>query len=138
MAAKGSIEALTARLNAIPEKVREAVKPALATSGTELADRMQVLAPKETGALAASINVTLPGGTTPAYSQPGGSRVAAENEVIVTAGDSKVRYAHLQEYGTAEAPAQPFFWPAFRLTRKRAEDRIKRAIRKAVRDEFSS
>lgn len=135
MARKGSIEALTARLNAIPENVRKAVQPALVKSGAELAARMKALAPEETGQLKASIAVTLPGQTTPPYSQPGGSRVAGENQVLVTVGNDFVRYPHLVEYGTADAPAQPFFWPAFRLTRKRIENRIKRAIRLAVRNE---
>lgn len=136
MPRQGSIEALTARLNAIPKAVREAVQPALVKSGEELQSRMQTLAPKDTGALAASIAITLPGESTPPYSQPGGSTVAAENEVLVTAGNAKVRYAHLVEYGTAHSHAEPYFWPAFRLTRKRIEDRLKRAIRQAVRDEF--
>jgi HK97 gp10 family phage protein len=137
MPKQGSIEALRARFAAIPEAVRDAVQPALVKSAEELQARMRLLAPKDTGALANSIAVTLPGESTPPYSQPGGSRTAGETEVIVTAGNSAVRYAHLQEYGTADAPARPFFWPAFRLTRKRIENRIKRAIAKAVKDEFA-
>lgn len=125
---------LKRRLAAIPKQVREAVKPALATSGRELSATMQHLAPEDTGALRDSITVTMPGEATPAYSQPGGSRVAGELEVLVTAGNEEVRYPHLVEYGTADAAAQPFFWPAFRLKRKRLSSRIKRAIRKAVKD----
>lgn len=116
--------------------VKEAVVPALITSGNELAERMKHLAPKRTGALADSIAVTPPGGTTPAYSQPGGSRVASENQVLVTAGDDAVRYPHLVEYGTSHAPAQPYFWPAYRLSKKRITNRVKRAIGKAVRDKW--
>ncbi len=95
---------------------------------------MKQLAPVESGALRDSIAVTGPGETTPSYSQPGGSQVAAENQVLVTAGNTAVRYAHLQEYGTAHAPAQPFFWPAYRLFKKRLAGRIKRSISKAVRE----
>lgn len=124
---------LKKRLAAIPRAVKEAVVPALMTSGNELADRMKHLAPEDTGALRDSITVTPPGGTTPPYSQPGGSRTAGETEVLVTAGNSEVRYPHLVKYGTAEAEAQPYFWPAYRLTKKRAANRIKRAVRKAVR-----
>ncbi len=121
---------------AIPQAVREAVRPALIKSGDELADAMRHLAPEDTGALKESIAVTPPGGTTPAYSQPGGSRLAGETEVLVTVGDHEVRYAHLVEYGTAEAGAQPYFWPAFRLMRKKLQSRIKRAIGKAVREKW--
>jgi HK97 gp10 family phage protein len=129
-----SLETLLKRLESIPENVREAVKPALIKSGEELSERMKLLAPVDTGALQESIAVTLPGESTPPYSQPGGSRVAKENEVIVTAGNEKVRYAHLLEYGTTAAPAHPYFWPAYRLTRERIKRRLSRAISKAVKD----
>jgi HK97 gp10 family phage protein len=127
-------ERLARRLNAIPSAVKKAVQPALIKSGEELAAAMRSLAPEDTGALKKSITVTPPGHATPAHSQPGGSRVAGENEVLVTAGNDRVRYAHLVEYGTAKAKAHPYFWPAFRLLRKRIQNRTKRAIGKAVRE----
>lgn len=113
---------------------RNTINKALESSAKELATAQRHLAPEDTGALKDSVAVTLPGHSTPPYSQPGGSRVAGDNEVIVTAGNSDVRYAHLVEYGTADTPAQPFFWPALRLLRKRLQQRIDRAGRKAVRD----
>lgn len=122
------------RMAAIPKAVREAVQPALAKSGQDLATMQRVLAPRDTGDLQKSIAVTLPGETTPPYSQPGGSRTAKENEVLVTVGNDEVRYAHLVEYGTANAPAQPYFWPGFRLMKKKLANRIKRAISKAVKE----
>jgi HK97 gp10 family phage protein len=128
---------LAKRLAAIPKAVKEAVHPALIKSGEELAARMKALAPVDTGKLRDSIVATPPGQATPPYSQPGGSTVAGENQVLVTAGDTGVRYPHLVEYGTTNAPAQPFFWPAYRLSKKRIQNRVKRAIGKAVRTEWS-
>jgi len=125
---------LQKRFEAIPKRVREAVQPALIQSGDELVGRMRALAPEDSGDLKRSIVATPPGQATPAYSQPGGSRVAAENQVLVTAGNAKVRYPHLVEYGAAHAPAQPYFWPAYRLTRKRIANRVKRAMRKAIKE----
>ncbi len=115
---------------------REAILPALLKSGNELAQAQRMLAEtsRDTGALIGSIAVTPPGHSTPPYSLPRGSRVADETEVFVTAGNSDVRYAHLVEFGTAKAEAQPFFWPALRLLRKRLQTRIDRAGRKAVKD----
>jgi len=136
VAKSAQLARLQKRLHAIPKAVKEAVEPALKKSGEEMAAGMKALAPVDTGALRDSIAVTMPGQSTPAYSQPGGSRIAGENEVLVTVGDHEVRYPHLVEYGTADAPAQPFFWPAFRLNRQRAANRIKRAVAKAVRDEW--
>jgi HK97 gp10 family phage protein len=122
------------RLNAIPRAVKQAVAPALITAGRDLSVTMRLLAPVDSGDLRDSIHVTAPGETTPPYSQPGGSTKARENQVLVTAGNDDVRYPHLVEYGTAEAPAQPFFWPAYRLQKKKLSNRIKRAIRKAVKE----
>ncbi|MEW4399622.1 HK97-gp10 family putative phage morphogenesis protein [Agrobacterium tumefaciens] len=113
---------------------RDAVLKALATSAESIASTQRALAPEDTGALKDSITVTLPGQSTPPYSQPGGNRVAGDNEVIITVGDTDTRYPHLVEYGTSKTDAQPFFWPGFRLQRKRAQQRIDRAGRKALRD----
>ena len=117
--------------------MKAAVQPALIKSGDELVARMQTLAPVRSGALKASIEATYPGQATPAYSQPGGSRVAKENEVLVTAGNAEVRYPHLVEYGTSHSPAKPFFWPAYRLTKQRIKNRLKRAVSKAVRENWT-
>jgi HK97 gp10 family phage protein len=129
----GGLSRFQNRMRAIPAAAREAVKPALLKSANEVADMQRRLAPEDTGELRESIHVTAPGQSTPPYSQPGGSRVAGELEAIVTAGDHTVRYAHLVEHGTTKAPAQPFFWPGFRLTRKRAATRIKGAVSRAVK-----
>jgi HK97 gp10 family phage protein len=130
------IDRLNKRLAAVPKAVREAVQPALQKSGQELVDAMRQLAQpsRDTGALIDSITMTPGGQQTPAYSQPGGSQTVPENAVYVTAGNTDVRYPHLVEYGTSKAAARPFFWPAFRLLRKRIGNRTKRAIGKAVRE----
>lgn len=132
------LDRLRARLEAIPKAVREAVQPALIASATELTERMKDLAPRDTGALVDSIAFTPAGQSTPPYSQPGGSDIVPENAVRITVGNEHVRYAHLVEYGTAESHAQPFFWPAFRLTRTRIKNRITRAIGKAVREKWDT
>lgn len=136
MAQSAQLARLNRRMRAIPVAVKQAVEPALRQSGIELVETMRALAPEDTGALKESIKYTMPGNSTPPYSQPGGSRVAAENQVLVTAGGEEVRYPHLVEYGTADTTAQPFFWPAYRLKKKKLANRIKRSIAKAVRQEF--
>lgn len=115
---------------------REAMKPVLVKQAGRFADTAKHLAEtsRDTGALINSITVTPPGHVTPPYSQPGGSHVAGEFEAVVTAGNSDVRYPHLVEYGTSKTNAQPFWWPALRLTRKTIQNAINRAGRKAIRD----
>lgn len=133
------VKRLMARLEGIPAAIRQDIKPALIKSADELADMQRHLAEssRDTGALIDSIEVTAPGETTPAYSQPGGSRTAHELEAIVTVGNHAVRYPHLVEYGTADAPAQPYFWPAVRTLQRRIRNRLNRAARKAIRDYWS-
>lgn len=134
----GGLERMNRRFAAVLRNVKEVVQPALVKGAEEIAATQRQLAPEDTGALKDSITVTPPGGTTPPYSQPGGSRTAKDGEALVTVGGTDVRYPHLVEYGTSETPAQPFFWPGFRLKRKRAQDRIKRSISKAVRTGWNS
>ncbi|WP_029042567.1 HK97-gp10 family putative phage morphogenesis protein [Cucumibacter marinus] len=142
MAKDGGISRLQKRFAALPRAVREGVRPALLKSGNEMADTMRQIAPDDPATdapdLKSSIEVTGPGEQTPAYSQPGGSLTVPEFGVAVTVGNADVRYPHLVEYGTTKAPAQPFFWPTVRLLRKRVTNRMKRAVGKAVRDNWGS
>jgi HK97 gp10 family phage protein len=139
MAYSGQSERLRKRLEAIPKAVRVALQPALRANGQELTDAMKALAApsRDTGALIDSIAFTTAGNRTPAYSEPGGSRMVPENAVVVTAGNTKVRYPHLVEYGTSHSKAEPFFWPAYRLLKKKLGGRIKRAASKAVRENWA-
>lgn len=139
MASK-QLQRLQRRFEAIPKAVRDAAKPGLAKAGQELVSAMKTLAEpsRDTGALIDSITLTTGGNTTPPYSEPGGSRVVPEYGVAVTAGNSKVRYAHLVEYGTRHSKAEPFFWPAYRLLKKKLKSEIRRSMSKAVRDYWKS
>jgi HK97 gp10 family phage protein len=115
-------EKLKARLAAIPLAVRQAVLPALMTSANELADRIRVLVPDLHGALKDSIKVTQ----------------VSETKVNVSEGGPEAPYALHVEYGTKHALAEPHFWPAYRLTKKRIQSRTKRAITKAVKENWGT
>lgn len=137
MSNNGLKETLAA-MERVKRLARTAIMPELEQAGRDVSVTMRVLAPRDTGALEDSIHVTYPGERTPPYSQPGGSRAARDTEVLITAGDTDVRYAHLVEYGTSEADAQPFFWPAWRLSRKKIRARIARRFRKALKDGWAA
>ncbi|WP_028030528.1 HK97-gp10 family putative phage morphogenesis protein [Gemmobacter nectariphilus] len=138
MANDGGLASFQRRMRAIPQAAREAVQPTLVREAEKIAATMRHLAPDDPATpapdLKSSIAVTGPGQSTPPYSQPGGAMVVPENAVAITAGNTDVRYPHLQEHGTSKHAAQPFFWPAFRLHRKKALAAIKRGIGKAVRE----
>lgn len=134
MADDGGLAKFQRRMAAVPVAARAAVQPALVKGAQEIAAIQRGLAPRDKGDLIDSIAVIGPGQRTPPYSQPGGAMVVPENMAAITVGSSDVRYPHLQEFGTSHHAAQPFFWPGFRLGRKRAMNRIKRAVGKAIRE----
>lgn len=121
MASNGLKETLAA-MDRVKQAAKEAAMERLIKGAEEVAELQRQLAPKDEGDLADSIAVTLPGQSTPPHSQPGGSRVAGENEVLVTAGNSGVRYPHHVEHGTVKMEARPFFFTGYRLL----ADKVKR------------
>ena len=137
MARDGGIKSFQRKMKAMPEAVSQAVGPAALKGAQDIADMVEHLAPEDTGDLVGSVAVTPGGQQTPPYSHPGGSYTVPEGAAAVTVGNSDVRYPHLQEYGTTKMAAQPFFWPAVRSMQKRATNRVKRAIAKAVKDEWA-
>lgn len=150
-------ERLLAKMKALPGEVRSAIKQALAEGADEITDMQKRLAPVSAtgshgnapGALRDSIVQTWGGGKVRYSSLAGNAGEAGDPDlsVRISAGNSKVRYAHLVEFGTAPhinagkfagtqnpgAAAQPFFFPAYRALRKRVKSRITRATNKAAK-----
>lgn len=125
-------------LQALPKEVRKEVRTGvLEAAGLVLGDQKE-LCPVLTGALRASGKVTPGDEDLPDYASLKGSRVAADPELaaIITFGNSAVRYAHLVEFGTQSARAQPFFYPGYRARRKDAQRRINKAARDGIKKGF--
>ena len=85
------------------------------------------------GDLKASIAVTGPGETTPAYAEGGGKRTAGPNQVLVTVGNEDMRHGHFLEFGTVKMEPQPAVLPAVRTVKPRHDRRVSRAIGDAVK-----
>ena len=110
---------LNRRIATIPASMRGAVQPALDKSAEELVGKIKHLAPIDEGDLRDS-----------AEARSGGHELAR----TVTVGDDVAYYARWVEFGTPTHTPQPYFFPAYRLLRKRLSNRIKRAVGKAVRE----
>jgi len=127
-------EKLKARLAAIPKAAKQAVAPAVEQAAEDLAKAMRELVHVRHGALRDSITVTPPGATTPS-----GNRTAGETQAFVTADAGHATYV---EFGHMEhgehVPAEPFFWPAYRLRKRALQRRIKRAVSAAVKAEWNA
>ncbi|MBX3494521.1 HK97-gp10 family putative phage morphogenesis protein [Chelatococcus sp.] len=138
---------LLAKLAALPPAVRSAIKQALAQGADEIVADAKRLAPKKTGKLRDSIKQTWGGGKERYASLSAGAKGDPDLTVVISAGNSAVRYAHLVEFGTSphinggmfagsEHPgteAQPFFFPAYRANRRKVRARISRATTKAAK-----
>lgn len=143
-------EQVLRKLAAIPPAVRSAAKQALAQSADEITEAIRAAAPQgKTGKLKRSIAQTWGGGAVRYSALKGNVGQAGDPDlsVVISAGNSEVRTAHLVEFGTAphingglfagtEHPgtrAQPFFYSTWRAKRRRARSRISRAVTKAIK-----
>jgi hypothetical protein len=129
-------ERLRRRMLALPQATKNEIRVAIRKKSDELVLMMKRLAPKDDGDLIEAIHWTP------------GARGADDPTMATTvrAGNKRVRYAHLVEFGSRPhvqggrfkgtmhpgyAP-QPFFFPAYRALRKRIRSAIRLATRRAI------
>lgn len=118
MAKVEGLEHLKKRLARLPQGIRARVRAALDKSADELVGIQQRLVPVDQGDLRDSLQ----------------KREGRHDlSVDVVAGNKKAFYAPFVEFGTAKAPAEPFFFPPYRAMRKRIKSRTSRAVRAAVK-----
>lgn len=134
MANSDQLARLNARMVAVPIAVKLAVLPALEKDADELIVRQRQLAPQDDGDLKNSIRKEAGEGGLSIKVVAGGDLTT---RAVRDGASATYDYAIAQEYGTAKMDPSPFFWPAFRLLRKRINNRIKRAIGAAVKAEWS-
>ncbi|WP_449044198.1 hypothetical protein [Paracoccus versutus] len=132
-------------VNGIPEvqamfrrkaaKVAAAAKVQSRVEGEKVASAMRYLAPREDGALLRSIRVEDASSVTTSRGERDylGVVVKAGDETTIVTNESGGRFqnAKLQEHGTKNMPANPYFNSAWRANRTRVRSAITRAVRKA-------
>jgi predicted RNA-binding protein YlqC (UPF0109 family) len=123
------IERFAAKLGRMPETVRNAIRDANIKTANEMLRRGKIIIPKSPHAphLAQSLTVSA-----------GDPRLL---EQVVSVGSEALEYAVPLEFGHKAAdgshvPAQPWFIPLTRVFRKKHKGRMRRAIRKALREAF--
>lgn len=138
---------LKRQLLQIPQSIKGPIRKALADSAEGMVGEMKFRAPVDEGDLRESIGWRFGDQAKVKYSQEFGARAGHELSVVVYAGNSKVRYAHLVEFGAAPhvaggqfqgaqhpgAPAKPFFFPTVRARKKAIKSKISRAANAAVK-----
>lgn len=132
-------------VNGIPEtkamfrrraaKVVEAAKAQARVQGEQVASAMRYLAPRDQRELLRSIRVEDATSRQTSQGETGfvGVVVKAGDETTIVTNRTGARFqnAKLQEHGTKNMPANPYFNPAWRANRTRVRAAITRAIRKA-------
>lgn len=131
-------------LKALPEEERAQIRRALQTSANHIVGTQKQLAPvlkephkkRRLGALRDSIVATPGNQDLPAYASVRGKAKTQDPSMtmIISAGNSEVRYAHLVENGTHKMMPQPYFRPGFRAHKAEAVREIKKAVKQAVRN----
>lgn len=115
-----------ARLERVIRAGRDAGYAAALEGAREIGAMMKAAVPRgRTGKLAESIRLE---------TDPRAARVTIKAGGQLTMTANHTDYALHQEYGTQKMPANPFFWPSWRLGRKRARNRIARATKRAIED----
>lgn len=161
-----NLNRLKQKIARMPDEARKEIRAAMAVSAGEIVETAKAFAPVKSGDLRNSIGYTFGEYRPDNANVRGVSAKGGKHDLSVTihAGDQKAWYAALVEFGTAPhvirprerggflsflglsvaavrhpgAEPHPFFNPAVRLGRKRAMNRIGRAVSKAARNVAAS
>ena len=106
---------LRSRIPAIAAELHGLVEAALVPGAKMVATAAKLRAPVESGDLREAIHVDV---------QPEG--------VYVVAGDNKVFYGHLVEWGTSHSAPEPFLVPALEANRKAVVKLAKEALKRGI------
>lgn len=133
---------LQRKLDLLPKVAKDHIRQEMAAAADEIVAMMRRLAPvlkepdprRTPGALRDSIGWTW--GKAPKYASVIGvmkGKLGGDLTITIYAGSNAVRYAHLVEFGTLKMPASPYFYVSWRVGRKGARRRVRKATRDAAR-----
>lgn len=123
------------RMASIPPAVKAALKAQNAVNAAELVETAKRFAPPdETGALRESIRHADDSDDTRISQrvEAGGPTTTKPVRQSGKGSAPTYDYALAQEFGTTDAAANPFFWPAWRLKRRAFKRRMSKAAKAAI------
>jgi HK97 gp10 family phage protein len=112
---------LQTKVRALRAKVAASVTPAVIEAAKLIIGTQKRYVPVDDGDLRDSIH----------WEQDAKSENAAR--VLIIAGGEPAPHGRIIEFGSTRQAAQPFFFPGYRVERKRAKAIIAKAVRAAVR-----
>lgn len=128
------IQALRRRFERVKDAARAEAMKALVDEANEIAAAMRRAAPVDSGALRDSIRVEVDQAKMRVYVKAGGQATMVKVRTGASSSKApKIDYTAFVEFGTTDTRAQPFFWPTWRLSRRRAAGKVTRRISKALK-----
>lgn len=133
-------KSLVKKLVAMPAKARKEISEAIEKGATELVSLQKAAVPVKTGRLKSSIKWQWGGHEI--YSALRGD---AKLSAVITAGGKATTvpvrkgqspsydYALGMEFGNKRSPSNPYFFPSYRLIKRRIKGRVTRAANKAAK-----
>ena len=131
------LDRLRRKLDAMPPAIARAISTAIETNATEMAAESRRMASgfRMTGSLERSISWQWTPVSNQSEETRGSVKGAVKLSADVFAGSrSEGFHAPFLEFGTVNAAPQPFFFPVFRMLRRRMKSRISRAQNKAMKE----
>lgn len=130
MAKNYSVEGLRRRAKDLVRAIKAADSQAVAQNAKEWVAASRATAPQD------------PKDGTPLHDSIRHYETATGGQVVRAGGETTMKdspagpydYALGQEFGTADMPANPFFWPVYRLLKRRFSSRRSRALNKVLKD----
>lgn len=114
----------------IPQRVRHHLDQTMEQYAGKVVDDMEAFAPEEEGDLKASIFHSAP------YDTKRGRAVMIsagdESTVVTNKTGGKFQNARIQEFGTKDTPASPYFYVSWRLNKRRTKAAMRRAVKKGL------
>ena len=116
----------------IPDRVRKRTRAAMQKGADEMVVLAKQLVPVDKGDLRNSIGWTWGNVSDDALTLA--SSGSGDERITVFAGSETAFYVRWQEFGTQHMTPNPFFFPAYRLLRRRIRSRITREMNKAIKE----
>lgn len=129
------IKEMNAKIAKMPALVAAKARDAMEKGADEIVAMIKRLVPVDNGDLRDSIGWTWD--QAPAGSKIVGtarSRGAGDLRLVIYAGSEKAFYARMQEWGTQNMPANPYFFVSYRALKDRTKRRVSLASRKALKE----
>lgn len=131
------LDRLKRKLDSMPPELAKAISGALQKNASEMAAESKRIAQgfRFTGQLVESIGWQW----TPVRNQDEATRASVKGQYQLSADVFAGRkggagfHAGFQEFGTVNHPAQPFFFPVYRMNARRYKSRISRELNKAIK-----